>query len=192
MIKLSAIDKIVLNPISATLKLSQEGRITLLFHLSLAGCSLMSFTYNVCLVFLKRLLPAYLLRTTSQTKLPTQIRGPLSQDDESCSWTHLCAVETLLSLPGSLSVLPSSTCCRGDPVWSTTSLLLTSTPRMRTPPPPSPAPTQPGRAVAMPVVMTGSASARLPSQDIGELRFPATTTGGSAGFGEPLRGASRA
>lgn len=162
----------------------------------------MSLIYNVRQLFcLKRLLPAYLPHTSSQRKLEAQIRGALWRHDEGCSQTHLCAVETLLSLAGSLSARPSSTCCRGDPVWSTTSLLLTSTPRMRTPPPPPPpptppppppAPTQPGRAVAIPVVMTGSASARLPSQDMGELRLPVTTTGGSAGLGEPLRGASRA
>lgn len=105
--------------------------------------------------------------------------------------THLWAVEPALSVPVSLSVLPSSTCCRGDPVWSTTSLLLTSTPRISTPPPAPPP--HPGIAAAMPVVITGSASARLPSQDMGELRLT-PPTGDSAGLGVavPLRGARRA
>lgn len=109
--------------------------------------------------------------------------------------THLCAVEPVLSVPVSLSALPSSTCWRGDPVWSTTSLLLTSTPRINTPPPPPPPPPppQPEIAVAMLVVITGSANARLPSHDIGELRL-GPPTGDSAGLGVavPLRGARRA
>lgn len=109
--------------------------------------------------------------------------------------THLCAVEPALSVPVSLSVLPSSTCWRGDPVWSTTSLLLTSTPRINTPPPllPPPPPLHPGIAAAMLVVMTGSAKARRPSQDMGELRL-APATGDSAGLGVavPRRGARRA
>lgn len=106
------------------------------------------------------------------------------------SQTHLCAVEPALSVPVSLSVLPSSTCCRGDPVWSTTSLLLTSTPRINTPPPPPPP--HPGTAAAILVVITGSANVRLPSQDIGELRLAPPT--GDSGFGVavPRRGARRA
>lgn len=113
------------------------------------------------------------------------------------SQTNLCAVEPTLSVPVSLSVLPSSTCCLGDPVWSTTSLLLTSTPRINTPPPPPPPPPtpplQPEMAVAMLVVITGSANARRPSQDMGELRL-GPPTGDSAGLGDAvlLRGASSA
>lgn len=111
------------------------------------------------------------------------------------SQTHLCAVDPALSAPISLSLLLNSTCCRGDPVWYTTSLLLTSTPRINTPPPPPapPPPPHPEMAVAMLVVITGSATARLPSQDMGELRL-GPPTGDSAGLGldVPLRGARRA
>lgn len=48
-------------------------------------------------------------------------------------------------------------------------------------------------AAAMLVAITGSATARLPSHDMGELRL-APPTGDSAGFGEAvaLRGARRA
>lgn len=108
--------------------------------------------------------------------------------------TNLCGVVPALSVPVSLSVLPSRTCCRGDPVWSTTSLLLTSTPRINTPPPPLPQPpaAHPGIAAAILVAITGSATARLPSQDMGEFRLGPPT--GYSGFGvpAPLRGARRA
>lgn len=126
--------------------------------------------------------------------LPKQkVHTQEKKEEEFYKMTHLCAVDPALSVPVSLSVLPSNTCCRGDPVWSTTSLLLTSTPRINTPPPPLPPPPHPGMAAAMLVVITGSATARLPSQDMGELRL-APPTGDSAGFGvaAPLRGARRA
>lgn len=151
------------------------------FHLSL---------FHSCCDLLCLSLTDFLTR-----KVEYMEKGPKKKKKAKKANTHLCAVEPALSVPVSLSVLPSSTCWRGDPVWSTTSLLLTSTPRINTPPPllPPPPPLHPGIAAAMLVVMTGSAKARRPSQDMGELRL-APATGDSAGLGVavPRRGARRA